>query len=225
MCGRYSLSSPPEILKEDFGLSACPELNPRYNIAPSQDAPVIRQSESGERTLSMLHWGLIPSWAKDPSIGNRMINARAETVAEKPSYRTAYKRRRCIIPADGFFEWKQTKDGKQPYYIHSSDHSLLGMAGLWERWERSEQAIESFTIITTVANEFMQPLHERMPVILNRSDYEQWLNCKDTDGQQIRPLLRPISIGSLEAYTVRKDVNNPANDTKLCTQRLSESAS
>jgi len=112
MCGRYSLSSPPDILKEEFGLSACPELKPRYNIAPSQDAPVIRQSESGERSLSLLRWGLIPSWAKDPSIGNRMINARAETVSDKPSYRNAYKRRRCIVPADGFFEWRQTKDGK-----------------------------------------------------------------------------------------------------------------
>lgn len=195
-------------------------LAPRYNIAPSQNAPVVRDVDGKRRSLSLLRWGLIPSWAKDEKIGHRMINARAETLAEKPSFRKALQERRCVIPANGFYEWRQTEQGRQPYFIKPHDRRLIGMAGLWERWTRKEgQAIESFAIITTSANDLMKPIHDRMPVVLSRECYEQWLNCRDYDGGQIGRMLKPFPSDLLEMYPVGKTVNSPTNDSRACIQQ------
>ena len=220
MCGRYSLHSKAPAINSEYQIRDSVVLAPRYNIAPTQDAPVVRAVDGKRRSLSILRWGLIPSWAKDEKIGHRMINARAETVAEKPSFRSALQKRRCIIPADGFYEWKQTEQGKQPYFIQPHKRSLLGLAGLWEEWKSKEgQAIQSFTIITTEANGFMQPIHDRMPVILDRNYYEQWLNCRDYDGKQVSHLLKPCPGDLLDMYPVGKQVNSPSNDSRACIQK------
>ena len=226
MCGRYSLFSKASTINDEFQIRDSVVLAPRYNIAPIQDAPVVRAEDGKRRSLSLLRWGLVPSWAKDKTIGNRMINARAETVAEKPSFKSALQKRRGTIPADGFYEWKQTEQGRQPYFIQLHSRSLLGLAGLWERWTNKEgQAIESFAIITTEANDFMRPIHDRMPVILDRNYYEQWLNCRDYDGQQVGHLLKPCSSDLLKMYSVGKQVNSPGNDSRVCIQQWSGSVS
>ena len=174
MCGRYTLRTPVDSLVEAFDIVDYPSsLTPSYNIAPTQEvAAVVEEDE--KRKLEMFHWGLIPSWAKDPSIGNKMINARAETVSEKPSFRKAFKVRRCLILADGFYEWQKTDNGKQPYYIKMQDDSPFAFAGLWEIWQNGEE-IRSATIITTEANDLMNEIHHRMPVILPPEDYGMWL--------------------------------------------------
>src|SRR5215216_4713323 len=170
MCGRYTLRTPVDTLAEAFEIEEYPSsITPSYNIAPTQEvAAVVEEDE--KRKLEMLRWGLIPSWAKDPAIGNKMINARAETVAEKPSFRSAFKVRRCLILADGFYEWQKTDNGKQPYYIKMQDGSPFAFAGLWEIWQNGEE-IRSATIITTDANDLMNEIHHRMPVILPPEDY------------------------------------------------------
>ncbi|MGB5257609.1 MAG: SOS response-associated peptidase, partial [Woeseiaceae bacterium] len=162
MCGRFAFYSPAEAAAALFGVSTTIQLKPRYNIAPTQDIAAIREAGS-ERELVMLRWGLVPFWAKDPSIGNRMINARAETVAEKPSYRAAFRHRRCVVLADGFYEWRRENDAKTPYYISLASGEPLGLAGLWENWTDKEtgESLQTTTLITTEANEFMQPLHHR----------------------------------------------------------------
>ncbi len=185
----------------------------RYNVAPSQDILVIRQSESGERTAAPLKWGLIPHWAKDPTIGNRMINARGETVAEKPSFRSAFKRRRCIIPASGFYEWGPSGAGKWPYYITAADGPLLSFAGLWERWRAPDgEPLESCTIITTNANESLARIHQRMPVCLPEASYADWLDPEAT-GETCLALLKPLPGSAFEIRPVAKAVNNPRNDS------------
>ncbi|MFH1115571.1 MAG: SOS response-associated peptidase, partial [Pseudomonadota bacterium] len=177
MCGRFLLIAAGRDLARRFGLFEEPELDPRSNIAPSQMVAVIRvKPGSPGRRLNMLKWGLIPHWAKDPSVGSRMINARSETVAEKPAFWAAFKRRRCIIPADGFYEWAKEGKRKQPYLIAMADGSTFAMAGLWEHWEDVKgNVIESCTILTTGANDALRELHDRMPVILRPRDYDAWL--------------------------------------------------
>jgi putative SOS response-associated peptidase YedK len=193
MCGRYLLKSPVDALRRAFGFVEQPNLMPRYNIAPTQDAPVVRQRREpkGERTLQMLRWGLIPSWAKDTKMGAKLINARSESIAEKPSFRSAFRRRRCLVPADGFYEWRAEGARKQPYLIVRRDREPFAFAGLWERWTPKEgEAIDSFTIVTTDANALLQPLHVRMPVILAPEDYGRWLD-PDAVEADLLPLLRP----------------------------------
>ncbi len=212
MCGRFVLIADPNIIQQEFNLDTIVDFAPRYNIAPTQYTPVI--TNETPRGLSMYKWGLIPSWAKEEAIGNKMINARADGVAEKPSYRNAFKRRRCIVPASGFYEW-QKGDGKTktPMFIHPKDAEVFGLAGLWEVWHSPDgDEVRTFTIITTDANDFMRPIHDRMPVILRPADYDQWLEPKELAADKLLPLLRPYDADRMDAHEVSRAVNTPAID-------------
>lgn len=211
MCGRYTLKAEGQTVADLFGLHEEPDLESRYNIAPTQQIPVV--VEDASRKLEMMHWGLIPSWAKDPSIGARMINARAETVSEKPSYRSAFKKRRCLIVADGFYEWKKTADGKQPYYLRLGSGDPFGFAGLWESWSmEGGEELRSATIITTEPNEVAAEIHNRMPVILPPDLYDAWLEPDNDDQEELLSMLTAYLADEMEAYPVSKRVNRPAND-------------
>jgi putative SOS response-associated peptidase YedK len=213
MCGRYVLTTDPNTLQMAFNLTEMPDmLAPRYNIAPSQ--PIALITNERPQALTFHQWGLIPSWAKDPAIGNRLINARSETVEEKPSFRAALRRRRCLIPADGFFEWQQRDSGKVPMFIHMKDRSVFALAGLWEVWHSPQgDEIRSATILTTVPNELMSSIHNRMPVILPRENYELWLAADEQPVGALKSLLRPYDAERMAAYTVSTLVNRPTNDT------------
>ncbi len=216
MCGRFTLTElEPDMLVEIFNLSGdVPPLAPRYNIAPTQPvATVIR--DSGANRLAIMRWGLIPSWAKDPAIGSRMINARGETVHEKPSFRAAFKRRRCLVLADGFYEWQKQDSGpKQPVFITLNDRQPFGFAGLWEQWTDGATGDEvvTCTIITTTPNDLLRPIHNRMPVILPRAHYAPWLATDERDAEALLPLLRPYPAEEMTAWPVSTRVNSPAND-------------
>ena len=220
MCGRYTLKTEPVELAEHFQLVVLPELVARYNIAPTQAAPIVRAAESGgKRHMTSVQWGLIPSWAKDRSMGARMINARSETAATKPAFRGPMKYRRCVVPADGFYEWQKQGTGKQPYYIHLRDGGPFGLAGIWEHWEDADgSAIESCCILTTTPNELVQPIHDRMPVILRPADYEVWLDPAMQDAAAVQPLLRPCPDEMLTLYPVSRHVNSPRNDDERCIE-------
>jgi len=222
MCGRYTLIAEDDALTDVFDLAQTIPTQPRYNIAPTQSAPVIRAAE-GNRTASLLHWGLIPSWAKDPAIASRLINARAETLRDKPSFRSAYKTRRCLVPASGFYEWKKLdvspgkRSRKQPYYIHAGDGRLIAFAGLWEHWrDAGGQPVETFTIITTAPNDLVRPLHNRMPAILNPDHYTDWLDPDLNDPDRLDRLLHPCPDDWLAAHAVTTRVNSPTNDDPAC---------
>jgi putative SOS response-associated peptidase YedK len=189
---------------------------PRYNVAPTQQVGVVRTAD-GQRELSFMQWGLVPRWAKDPKIGSQMINARAETAAEKPSFRDAFKRRRCLVVADGFYEWKKTGGKtKQPFYIRMKDNRPFGFAGLWERWGE----LESCTILTTCPNELCASVHDRMPVILSPNDYDQWLDPKVTDAPQLQLLLDPYPSDEMTADPISTHVNNVRNIDEKCIEPL-----
>lgn len=210
MCGRFTLRTPKERIKREFQLQEEPFVEARYNIAPSQSILAVRQNIDG-REAAELKWGLIPSWAKDASIGSRLINARSETVLEKPSFREAFKKRRCIIPADGFYEFRARAGGKkQPYYFRLRDERLFGFAGLWDRWKGQDgDVIESCTILTTEANQVLAPVHDRMPVILHPDTYEVWLNEDGRNAESLKELLRPFPDSEMIGYAVSTQVNNP----------------
>jgi putative SOS response-associated peptidase YedK len=211
MCGRYTLKTPAGVLTERFDIEeSSTSITPSYNLAPTQQVATVL-TENGKRKLEMLHWGLIPSWAKDPEVGNRMINARAETVAEKPSYRKAFQERRCLILADGFYEWQKTDNGKQPFYIRMEDESPFAFAGLWESW-RNGGEIRSCTIITTTPNELAASIHNRMPVILHPEDYDMWLDPDFEEREPLTSLLKPFPAEAMEAYPVSRRINKPANN-------------
>lgn len=224
MCGRFSLIVPGEELAEEFDLPEVPTLAPRYNIAPTQPVAAVRLNPgTKERELSHFHWGLIPFWAKDPNMGARMINARAETVAEKPAFRAAFKYRRCIIPASGFYEWQQQNGSKQPFYIHHQQGRPLALAGLWEHWQSEDGSeIESCTILTTQPNEEVRPLHNRMPLILRPDDYATWLQSDGTHLDELQHLLQPVDEGLLDAHPVSRYVNRPGNEGPECIAPLAE---
>ena len=207
---------------EQFGLPGLIPLSPRYNIAPSQPLLAVRQRDDGSRQADTLRWGLIPSWAKDPAIGHRLINARSETAADKPSFRAAFRRRRCLVPADGFYEWAVLPDAdKQPWYFHPADRRPFAFAGLWERWQQpGGEAVESCTLLTTSANAVVAPVHHRMPVILSPQHYHQWLDCRQADPVVLQALMRPLPDRLLSAYAVSTLVNRPANDDPGCIQPL-----
>ncbi|MCB9832863.1 MAG: SOS response-associated peptidase [Planctomycetes bacterium] len=214
MCGRFTLQAPADVLADLFGVPALYELPARYNIAPTQDVAAVRiDPDEGDRELVMLRWGLVPFFAKDPSIGNRMINARGETLAEKPSFRAAYRSRRCLIPADGFYEWQKLADGKQPQHVAFVDGSVFAMAGLYENWRRPDGGnLSSCTIITTEASEDLAWLHDRMPVILDPEDWELWLDPELKDRSVLDPLLVPWAGRKLRARPVSRRVNSPRED-------------
>ncbi len=209
MCGRFAFYSPTEATAALFRVSAVPEVKPRYNIAPTQDIAAVRVGADDSRELTMLRWGLVPFWAKEPSIGNRMINARAETVAEKPSFRAAYRHRRCLILADGFYEWRKEADGKTPYYISLASGEPFAFAGLWEDWHAKDtgEVLQTTAIITTAANEFMHQLHHRMPVVLQIDTADRWL---DGDDQVLSEIGE--SGPEFRAWPVDRRVNNARNE-------------
>ena len=223
MCGRFTLTLDPAQLREAFpGLLIPDDLRSRYNIAPSQ--PVIAIPNTGENNLEFFTWGLIPSWSKDPSIGSRLINARAETVAEKPAFRSSFRRRRCLILSDGFFEWKLDSSGKSktPYYIHLQSKKPFDFAGLWDTWLHPDGSeIRSCAIITTSPNELMQPIHTRMPVILPIDSYQLWLDSSEQQPNKLSNLLVAYPSSEMSAYPVSKIVNAPQNDTPDCIKPVS----
>lgn len=209
MCGRFAFYSPSEATAALFGASGSIPVEARYNVAPTQFIAAIRNSEDDGRELTMLRWGLVPFWAKDPSIGNRMINARAETVAEKPAYRAAYRKRRCLVLADGFYEWHKEGSGKTPYYISAANGEPFAFAGLWENWQSkdSEDSLQSATLITAAANDFMSSLHHRMPVVLDPETADRWLAGDD------ELIEFAVNHGPrLRAWPVDRRVNNARNE-------------
>jgi putative SOS response-associated peptidase YedK len=226
MCGRYTLTSPGEVIAELFELVDVPEVLPHYNLAPTQEAAVVRVAAPGApRRLDYLRWGLIPYWATDPAIGNRMINARAESVADKPAYRDSFRRRRCLVPADGFYEWKRQGKARQPYLIRRRDRRPFAFAGLWSSWRgRDADRRETFTIVTTTPNELLAQLHDRMPVILDYRDFAAWLDPGRSDAAHLQSLLVPPAAGDLEAVPVSTRVNNAAYDAADCVEPLVEDA-
>jgi putative SOS response-associated peptidase YedK len=209
VCGRFAFYSPAEAAAALFGASPSFDVAPRYNIAPTQEVAAIRSSEAGNRECVMLRWGLVPFWAKDPSIGNRMINARAETVAEKPAYRNAYKHRRCVVLADGFYEWQKRGDSKTPYFISLAGNGPFALAALWEDWtdRDSGESLQTTTLITTDANDFMAPLHHRMPVILQAESASEWLAGAHGLLDDVAAITPP-----LQAWPVDQRVNNARNE-------------
>lgn len=216
MCGRFTLRAPASVVAEQFQLLDVEPLEPRFNIAPTQRVAAVCL-ESGARHLVSLQWGLVPSWARDPSVGNRLINARAESVADKPAFRAAFRRRRCLVLADGFYEWRRSGPKKQPFFIRLRDDRPFAFAGLWESWEGADHsALETCTIITTGPNELMEPIHDRMPVILASDDYEPWLDPAVQKPEQLAPLLRPYPSDAMLALAVTAHVNNPRNDDPEC---------
>jgi putative SOS response-associated peptidase YedK len=226
MCGRFTLAlfkkNAQQGFAQTFRLSDVPDLSSRYNIAPSQDIAVVVEDSGRSRQLEWMQWGLIPSWAKDPTIGNKLINARGETVSEKPSFRAAFKRRRCLIPADGFYEWQRTEGKKQPYYFYLAENQPFAFAGLWEHWQDANGSeIHTCTIITTTANDLMEPIHDRMPVILEPEDYDQWLDLELQDPGQLQSLLRPYLLSNLRCHAVSPKVNRPQSDDPECIEPMS----
>ncbi len=216
MCGRYKLGLTGEEVAEAFGLLATPEVRPRYNIAPSQAAPVVLAAPGRPPEARLMRWGLVPSWARDPAIGHRMINARAETVADKPAYRVAFQRRRCLVPADGFYEWQRRGDARVPHLLRLRGGGAFAFAGLWESWEGPEGALETFTILTTAPNALVALIHDRMPVILGPGDRDRWL--RDADPRALAALLRPFDPDAMEAFPVSRAVNDPRFDDPSCAQ-------
>lgn len=220
MCGRFAFYSPAEAVAQLFGAAQRAEFSPRYNVAPTQDIAAIRTTDEGGLELTALRWGLVPFWAKDPGIGNRMINARSETVAEKPAFRAAFARRRCAILADGFYEWRKEGDGKTPYFISRSDGAPLAFAGLWEDWTDKEtgENLQTATILTRAANDFMEGLHLRMPVILDAGSAPAWFDTSAKDILTDDTLTAP----ALQAWPVSRRVNRPANDDESLIEPTGE---
>jgi putative SOS response-associated peptidase YedK len=219
MCGRFTLRADPKALNELLPVFEQLELFPRYNIAPSQDVLAVRQrQEATGPEAATLRWGLVPHWAKDAKHGS--INARAETLAGKPMFRSAYRKRRCLIPADGFYEWQKVGKAKQPFYIRMKDDQPFAFAGLWEHWEHDGEIVNSCAIVTTRANEILQPFHDRMPVILERAAYERWLDADAKSNEDLEPLLRPYSSEAMTAFGVSTLVNNARHEEAGCIEPL-----
>ena len=214
MCGRYELHSHPAAIALAFGLSSPPDVHPHYNIAPMTEVPIVRIGSGGERELVRMRWGLVPRWAKDPSIGAKMINARGETIHDKPSFRTAYRRHRCLIPADGFYEWTSVGTAeqvrKQPLHIGMKDGSLFAFGGLFERWRSdADEVLDTCTIVTTEANSLLATVHSRMPMIVAPENYARWLDPGDAE---IADLIVPYPSDALAYYPVSTRVNNVRHD-------------
>ncbi|MGF1546734.1 MAG: SOS response-associated peptidase [Thiotrichales bacterium] len=222
MCGRYNIATSSDALIVFFEIErllvAPEQLQPRFNVAPSQQVPVIRLGAAG-RELTLMRWGLLPAWAKEDKTEFNLINARAETVAERPAFRTAFKSRRCLIPATGFYEWQVLPGGKQPHNIRRPDGGLFAFAGLWDRWHRDDRTIESCTIIVGSANPRVAPIHARMPVILAPAEFPQWLE-RTTTSTTLQSLLQPASEAFLETYPVSTRVNNVRNDDSALLDAL-----
>jgi putative SOS response-associated peptidase YedK len=249
MCGRFTLRTPASVIAEQFGLFEVPALAARFNIAPSQPVAVVRarsdllpgspaagasgttQERAAEsspspipprRELALLRWGLVPSWAKDATIGSRLINARAETAAEKPAFRAAMSARRCLVIADGFYEWQRTGRAKQPYFFQLRRGRPLAFAGLWEAWRGPDHTLlETCTLLTTAANDLIRAIHDRMPVILGPAAYDAWLDPGCRDPRPLLPLLAPCPSDEMETFAVGNFVNSPSHESPRCIEPLS----
>ena len=227
MCGRISLSTPARVVAEHFGLAAVPELAPRWNVAPGQPVAIARvRRSSGERALELRRWGLVPPWARDASVGARLVNAREESAAELPAFRRAFRERRCLVPADGFYEWQtRGRRFRQPYRVVPADRGLLAIAGLYERWEGAAgERVDSCTLLTTRANEAIARLHDRMPVILPREAWAVWLDPGEADPARLHALLAASDPGALEVHPVGPRVNDPRHDDPECARPVPEIA-
>jgi putative SOS response-associated peptidase YedK len=212
MCGRYTLTSSPEALRALFRYAEQPNFPPRYNVAPSQPIAIVRLVD-GKRHFALVRWGLLPSWIKDPKTFALLINARGESAAEKPAFRAAMKRRRCLIPADGFYEWQMAGDRKRPFFVHARSGAPLAFAGLWETWSGPNgEELETAAIVTTAANRTLRPIHERMPVIVPPEGFDLWLDGATVDATTASALIAPAPEGLLEAYEISTAVNRTAND-------------
>lgn len=223
MCGRFTLTSTPEELARRFGLSEPPVCSPRYNVAPGQDVLAVRVDREGARHATALRWGLVPSWADDPAAGARMINARAETAPELPAFRAAFRERRCIVPANGFYEWADRGGFRHPYWIGPVDGGPLGIAGLWERWRSpAGEWLESCALLTTAANARVAELHDRMPAILFPGDYAAWLDPRAADAASLAKLLQPLGPGALDFHPVGTRVNRVDVDDPACVEAVAE---
>ncbi len=221
MCGRYSLPDPGDIPIRFKNTRYGYDLKPRYNAAPSENLPVV--VNDGQKHVELMRWGLVPFWAKDEKIGYKMINARAETLQEKPSFRKALAKQRCIVPAGGFFEWKQVDKEKVPYYIFLKNHQLFGFAGLYDVWhDKTGKELKTYTIITTQPNALVGTIHNRMPAILEKQDEETWLNPNETETPHLAKLLHPYPAGEMESYPVSRKVSSPGNDTKEVIERVGD---
>jgi putative SOS response-associated peptidase YedK len=213
MCSRFSQTLPPDAVRSYFGYRNQPNFAARYNIAPTQPIPVVRQTRERGREFVLMRWGLIPSWVKNPDEFSTLINARAETAAAKPAFRAAMKYRRCLIAADGFYEWTGTKGKKQPFYIRRADGDPIGFAGLWEHWQGADGSeVDSAVILTTDANAEVSRLHERMPVIIDSDDFDAWLDCDRVSAEDVQELLGPAPDGLLQTIEVHPKINNPRLD-------------
>jgi putative SOS response-associated peptidase YedK len=219
MCGRFTLHTPESLIREVFHVEQTEPLGlkPRYNIAPSQQIPIIRDIENG-REMVLARWGLVPHWSKEPKTKYSTINARIESVAEKPAYRTPFKHRRCLIPADGFYEWKVVDGRKAPHHIRMRDGGVFALAGLWDRWEGDGESLDSCSIIVMPANEVMKPLHERMPAIIAPANYDLWLDRRVSDKNEIMGYLDSTPSSRLVTYPVSSRVNSPMHDDKHCIE-------
>lgn len=221
MCGRFTLTDPAKLLPEIFGVDHFPPVEPRYNIAPSQEVvSVVRERGAEAAEATMLKWGLVPFWADDPSIGHRMANARSESAAEKPAFKQAFRRRRCLVPADGFYEWQaaEGKSPKLPWFIHLTDRSAFALGGIWERWHPdAPEAIRSCAILTTAPNDLMQQIHDRMPVILPPEAFDAWLD-PEAPLEYVQGLCRPFTASEMAAARVGTWVNSPKNEGEACLQ-------
>jgi putative SOS response-associated peptidase YedK len=215
MCSRYFLDADGNVIAYTFNVPVHDRIRKRFNIAPTQEAPVVRVGSSGAREVAMLRWGLVPSWARDLSIGNKMINARSETAAEKPSFRNALRRRRCLVPASGFYEWTGEPGHKIPHAITVADLPVFAFAGLWECWHDKSQPdappVETYTLLTTTANRALAAVHDRMPVILAAADHDKWLHASP---EEVAPLLRPYADEAVRERVVSTRVNNPRNESE-----------
>jgi len=224
VCGRYNLIADAAALLDFFAIDQvlfeADGLVARYNIAPGQNVPIVRNTGQGNELL-LARWGLVPHWSREPGTKYSTINARAETVAEKPSYRDAFKGKRCLIPANGFYEWRRDADKKTPYHIRAPDNRLLAFAGLWDHWDKQGEGFDSCSIIVTAANRTMQAIHDRMPVILNPAQYSTWLNTAHYKRAQLESMLVPYA-GNLETHRISRFVNSPANDGPECVEAVSD---
>jgi putative SOS response-associated peptidase YedK len=220
MCGRYTITSAPEARRALFRYPEQPNFPPRYNVAPTQPIPIVRLNE-GVRQFALVRWGLLPSWVKDPKSFTLLINARGESVIGKPAFRAAMKRRRCLIPADGFYEWKSVGGRKQPYFVRLKSGAPMAFAGLWETWQGPNgEELETAAIVTTGANRTLKTIHERMPVILSPDAFDLWLNCAEVDATTASALIAPAPDNLLEAYEVSTAVNRTANDNAKLVEPL-----
>jgi putative SOS response-associated peptidase YedK len=219
MCGRYTIKTPLHVIADLFEVETELPFVPHYNVAPTQEVPVVRLNKEHHRELVMMRWGLVPFWAKDPKIGNSLINARVESVTEKPAFKNAFQRRRCLVAADGFYEWKKDEGKKQPYWIYLKNGEPFAFAGLWEHWKSEEKSITSFTILTTTPNAFTAELHDRMPVILPKEAYDVWLNG---DAKDVSTILKPFEASEMAAHPVSTVMNSARVDDPSCIAPLNQ---